>query len=171
MKCLKQFGNWDTLNGFRFKPSRTKSMHFIRPRSAPETSPSAIQPPLLYENSIKLLGLVWDTLLERRPQIAALQTRYRPGWLELSYQQHPWNLVSIWTHVILHRILVRSRLDYGAVVYNWAAKTTREPISIIINNAMRNTTDTFSCTPVESVNILANELLLPLRRNKLSLQY
>ena len=46
-----------------------------------------------------------------------------------------------------------------------------ELLSIIANNAMRITTGAFRPTPIESLNVLAIEFPLALRRDKLLLQY
>jgi hypothetical protein len=171
-ECLNRVGSWASLNGFRFSPSKTKSMHFtIVPGLHLKPTLTLHNTPLVYEDSIKFLGLVWDPKLTWRPHIAALLTRCRRSTGIIRTVTSLKFGADTDTGMTLYRTLIRSRLDYGAVVYGSAARTTLEPLSIIANNAMRITTGAFRSTPIETLNVLANELPLPLRREKLSLQY
>jgi len=48
----------------------------------------------------------------------------------------------------LYRTLVRSRLDYGAVVYGSACDEVLKPLNAIANEAMRIATSAYKSSPV-----------------------
>ena len=67
----------------------------------------------------------------------------------------------------LYRSLVRSKLDYGCIVYGSAGKML-DPIH---NQGLRLCLGAFRTSPVESLYVDAHEPCLGARRAKLSLQY
>ena len=71
----------------------------------------------------------------------------------------------------LYRALIRSKLDYGCIVYGSARKSYLEKLNPIQNNALRLCLGAFRSSPIESLYIDANEPPLEYRRNKLTLQY
>lgn len=72
--------------------------------------------------------------------------------------------------MLLYRALIRSRLDDGYIILASASSTNLNFLSTIANDAMRVASGVFRSTPIESLNVLVNELPLPLWRDKLSLQ-
>ena len=71
----------------------------------------------------------------------------------------------------LYRSLVRSKLDYGCVVYGSARKSYLRKLDSIHNQGLRLALGAFRTSPVISLYAEANESSLNLRRKKLSLQY
>ena len=71
----------------------------------------------------------------------------------------------------LYRALIRSKLDYGCIVYGSARKSYLQKLDPIQNNALRLCLGAFRSSPIESLYVEANELPLEYRRNKLTLQY
>ena len=71
----------------------------------------------------------------------------------------------------LYRSLVRSKLDYGCVVYGSARDSYLESLDRVQNAALRVCLGAFRTTPISSLHVEANELPLKLRRQKLALQY
>ena len=70
-----------------------------------------------------------------------------------------------------YRALVRSKLDYGCVVYSSARKSYLKKLEPIQNQALRLCLGAFRTSPMQSLYIEANEPPLYLRWEKLSLQY
>jgi len=66
---------------------------------------------------------------------------------------------------------VRSKLDYGCVVYGSARKSVLESIARVQNTALRTCLGAFRTSPVSCLHVEAGELLLELRRQQLYLQY
>ena len=71
----------------------------------------------------------------------------------------------------LYRSLVRSKLDYGCIVYGFARKSYLQMLDPIHNQGLRLCLGAFRTSPVESLYVDAHEPCLGARRAKLSLQY
>lgn len=71
----------------------------------------------------------------------------------------------------LYRSHVRSKLDYGCVVYGSARKSVLESLDRVQNAALRTCLGAFRTSPVSSLHVEAGELPPDLRRQQLSLQY
>ena len=76
-------------------------------------------------------------------------------------------------HTLLHlyRSLVRSKLDYGSVVYGSARESYLRILDPIQNHALRLCLDAFRTSPASSMCVQANEPPLYIRRRMLSIQY
>ena len=71
----------------------------------------------------------------------------------------------------LYRSLVRSKLDYGSIVYGSVRKSYLKSLDTIHHQGLRLTLGAFRTSPVESLYAELNEPSLYIRREKLSLQY
>jgi len=76
-------------------------------------------------------------------------------------------------HTLLHlyRSLVRSKLDYGSVVYGSARESYLRILDPIQNHALRLCLGAFRTSPASSMCVQANEPPLYIRRRMLSIQY
>ena len=91
------------------------------------------------------------------------------------------NLLKVLTHTSwgadrttllhLYRSLIRSKLDYGSIVYGSARKSYLQMLDTVHNQGLRLALGAFRTSPVSSLNVEADEPSLWLRREKLSLQY
>ena len=70
-----------------------------------------------------------------------------------------------------NRSLIRSKLDYGSIIYGSARKSYLQMLDTVHNQGLRLALEAFRTSPVSSVNVEADEPSLWLRREKLSLQY
>ena len=71
----------------------------------------------------------------------------------------------------LYRSLIRSKLDYGCIVYGSARASYLKMLNTIHHQGLRLALGAFRTSPVESLYVEAGELPLEQRRIKLSLQY
>ena len=71
----------------------------------------------------------------------------------------------------LYRSLVRSKLDYGSIIYGSARKLYLQMLDPIHNQGLRLALGAFRTSPVASLYVEADEPSLYSRREKLSLQY
>ena len=71
----------------------------------------------------------------------------------------------------LYCSLIRSKLDYGSVVYGSARKSYLQMLDTVHNQVLRLALGVFRTSPVSSRNVEADEPSLWLRRENLSLQY
>ena len=75
------------------------------------------------------------------------------------------------TFLKLYRSLVRSKLDYGCIIYGSARKSYLQMLDPIHNQGLRLALVVFRTSPVASLYVEADEPSLYSRREKLSLQY
>ena len=71
----------------------------------------------------------------------------------------------------LDRSLIRSKLDYGCIVYGSARSSYVKMLNTIHHQGLRLVLGAFRTSPVESLYVEAGELPLEERRIKLALQY
>ena len=71
----------------------------------------------------------------------------------------------------LYRSLIRSKLDYGAIVYGSARKSYLAMLDTIHHQGLQLALGAFRTSPVESLYVEADEPSLYLLRKKLALQY
>jgi len=75
------------------------------------------------------------------------------------------------TLLTLYRTLIRSKLDYGAIVYGSARKSYLKIVEPVANQALRICLGAYRTSPVSSLQVFAHELPVELRREQLSLPY
>ena len=71
----------------------------------------------------------------------------------------------------LYRFLIRSKLDYGSIVYGSARKSNIQILDAVHHQGLSLCLGAFKTSPVESLYIEANEPSLANRRIKIGLQY
>ena len=75
------------------------------------------------------------------------------------------------TLLCLYRALVRSKLDYGCIVYGVASNNIRKKLDPIHHQGFRIALGAFRTSPVTSLYAKAQEMSLKNRRKKLSMNY
>ena len=75
------------------------------------------------------------------------------------------------TLLYLYRSLIRSKLDYGSIVYSSARKSYLQTLDSVYHQGLRLALGAFRTSPITSLYVEADEPSLYLRREKLSLQY
>ncbi|XP_045466643.1 uncharacterized protein LOC123675338 [Harmonia axyridis] len=75
------------------------------------------------------------------------------------------------TLLTIYRTLIRSKLDYGSIVYSTASKTLLAKLDVIQNTAIRLATGAYITSPSESLCREAGELPLKFRRLMLQSTY
>ena len=123
------------------------------------------------EESTKFLGLWWDSRLSFKKHISVLKTQCREAL----------NLIRVVAHLkwggdrdtllMLYRAIVRSKLDYGCIVYGTASDTNLRQLDSIHNSGLRLALGAFCTSPISSLYAEANETPLAERRLKLSMHY
>ncbi|XP_066157746.1 uncharacterized protein [Euwallacea fornicatus] len=71
----------------------------------------------------------------------------------------------------IYRALIRSKLDYGSIVYASASETNLKSLNTIQNTAMRLALGAIKSSPTDSLAFEAHETPLKLRREPLLLNY
>lgn len=129
------------------------------------------QTPLTIVSEHTFLGVIFDNKLSWKPHISYLVTSCKRALNLMKFLgRYNWGSDS----AILLRIyqcLIRSRLDYGAIVYSTANKTTMNSINRIQHSAIRIALGAFITSPIQSLLTLANELPLEIRWKSQALNY
>ena len=169
---LNRVEKWANTNGFKFSESKTVAMHFCQKRALhpdPELSIYGNRIPVV--NQTKFLGLTFDNKLTFKPHIHLLKTKCQRALNILKVvSNHHWGADRD-TLLLLYRSLVRSKLDYGCIVYGSARKSYTDLLDPVHNQALRICLGAFRTSPAESLCVEAMEAPLAFRREKLTLQY
>ena len=73
--------------------------------------------------------------------------------------------------LLLNRSLIRSKLDYGSIIYRSARKRYLKTLDPIYHGGLRLVLGAFRTSPAESLYAEANEAPTNIRSCKLALQY
>ena len=172
--CIKSIEKWTLENGFTISKSKTVAMHF----SPKPTSRYNYDPVLMLGDSqiefvdqFKFLGIIWDTKLTFKPHIDYLRKRcFKTLNIIRVLAHNEWGSDSK-TLLRLYESLVRSKVDYGSIVYRNAPEKELRRLEVIHNEGLRICLGAFKSSPIESLNVEANVYPLRFRRKRLALQY
>ena len=170
--CLNKVQTWATENGFSFSKEKTVCVHFCQKRSLhldPEVHLNNVQIPVVEQT--KFLGLIFDKNLSFIPHITYLRKKCEKALNILKVvSKMDWGADSS-TLLKLYRSLIRSKLDYGCAVYGSARQSYLKTLNTIQNQALRICLRAFRTSPINSLEVVASEPPLYIRREKLSLMY
>ena len=158
-QAVNAIQEWATRNGFRFAAYKCKVVHFTAPRHKAQRPPTIrISDTLLpVDESTKFLGLWWDSHLSFKDHISALKTQGKEALnLPRVVAYLKWGGDRD-TLLMLYRTIVRSKLDYGCIVYGTASNTNLRQIDSIHNTGLGLVVRAFCTSPVSSMYTEANE--------------
>ena len=171
-RCLNSIQTWADENGFQFSKTKTVCMHFSNVNSVhadPDLQLYGESIPVVAET--KFLGLILDKKLTFIPHIKYLKDRCMKAMNLLRVVAHKDWGADCATLLKLYRSHVRSKLDYGCVVYSSARQSALDCLDRVQNAALRVCLGAFRTSPIASLHVEAGELPLTLRCQHLSLQY
>jgi hypothetical protein len=155
-------------------------MHTFCNKRTPHPEPSLrlCNAEMTVVNETKFLGIIFDSKLTFKLHIANLKKKSLKAINLLCVVAHmDWGADSL-TLLRLYRSAVRSKLDYGCVVYGLARASYLESLDWVQNTALcvclgafRTILGAFRTILVSSLHVEANKLPLWLRSQKLALQY
>ena len=170
--CLNKIHDWSVQNGFKFSRSKTVCMHFCR-KTKMHNDPSLFLNghPIPVVEEFKFLGLIFDKKLTFLPHIKYLKDRCQKALDLLRVLSNTDWGADRKVLLRLYRALIRSKLDYGCIVYGSTYNSYLKMLDPIHNQGLRLCLGAFRTSPAESLYVEANEPSLSDRRLKLSLQY
>lgn len=120
---------------------------------------------------MRYLGMIFDRKLNWNAHLNHLRTSCQSGinLLRILSNQN-WGS-DRQTLLLLYRALVRSKIDYGSIIYASASKSVLKIVNTVHNTAIRLALGAYRTTPAESLYSEAGEPSLQLRRQQLSLAY
>ena len=171
-QCINRIEDWTTSNGFIFSKSKTQCVHFCKLRKVhydPVLYLYGSPIPVVEES--KFLGVIFDRKLSFIPHIRYIKAKCLRALNLLKVLSHTSWGADRFTLLHLYRSLVRSKLDYGSIVYGSARKSYLQILDTVHHQGFRLAFGAFRTSPVTSFDAEADEPSLFLRREKLSLQY
>ena len=170
--CVNSVNKWVQENGFRFSVSKTECVHFTKQRGIfmePDIKVDGTS--IKVADEAKFLGLVFDRRLTFRAHVKYLKTVCDKALNVLRVVGHTdWGADKI-VLLRLYRALVRSKLDYGCIVYGSASKSVLRTLDAVHHAGLRICLGAFRTSPVQSLYVKAGETSLSLRRLRLSMNY
>ena len=171
-RCLNKVETWATENGFKFSKTKTQCVHFCQLRGLhPDPVLNIYGSPIPVVEEAKFLGLLFDKKLSFIPHIKALKTNCLKDLDILKMLSNTFWGGDRSVLLNLYRSLVRSKLDYGSIIYGSARKSYLKCLDTIHHQGLRLALGAFRTSPIESLYAESNEPSLYTRREKLSLQY
>ena len=169
---LNNLHSWTRKNGFKFSNSKTQVVHYTKLRGIHLPPELKLGNEILqYSNHAKFLGLTFDSKLNWNIHLARLKNDCQKllGIMKmltsLKYGATQESLMRIF------RIYIRSKLDYGSIVYSSANPRNLATLDVVSNDALRIAIGAFKSSPIESLYALTNEMTPTERRNYLSIRY
>ena len=169
--CLNKVETWATENGFKFSKTRTQCVHFCQLRGLhPDPVLNICGSPIPVVEEATFLGLLFDKKLTFIPHMKTLKAKCLKALdvLKVLSTTNWGGHRSVLLYIDL--LIVRSKHDYGSVVYSSARKSYLECLDTIHHQSLRLALGWFR-TSIESLYAESNETSLYVRREKLSLQY
>ena len=169
---LKKIEEWCTENGFKFSSSKTVCLHFHKKRGTlPDPDLFLYGKKIRVVRETKFLGVTFDQKLSFIPHLKTLKTKCMKALdiIKVVANQE-WGADKT-VLLNLYRSLIRSKLDYGCIVYGSARPSYLKMLNTVHHQGLRLALGAFRTSPVESLYVEASELPLEQRRIKLSLQY
>ena len=170
--CLNKLQQLATDNGFRFSKTKTLCMHICQKRGL-HLDPQIFldKSPVPVVEKTKFLGVIFDRKLSFIPHLKYVKKKALKALNILTVIGNTEWGADRKVMIRLYRSLIRSKLDYGCIVYGSTRKSYLQMLDPIHNQGLRLCLGAFRTSPVESLYVDAHEPCLGARRAKLSLQY
>ena len=168
---INRLEKWTLKNGFTISKNKTVAMHFCPDKKCLDPVLKLDNDHIQFVKEAKFLGLIWDTKLTFEPHIKYLKARCQKSLNILKVLSRTELGADRTTLLKLYRSLVRSKLDYGCIVYGSASITALAKLDPVHNQGLRLSLGAFRSSPVESLYVEAHEPPLEIRREKIALQY
>ncbi|GFO40540.1 ribonuclease hi [Plakobranchus ocellatus] len=162
---------WVSENGLRFSVSKTTCVHFHRQRIYTEPALHLDNQPIPVKGEAKFLGVVFDSKLNFSSHVKYLKKKCLKALNLLRVVGHTDGGADRATLLKLYRTLVRSKLDYGSVIYGSAKKHVLRALDPIHHQGLRIALGAFRTSPTKSLYAEAGEPSLEHRRMKLAFNY
>ena len=164
---LNKIEHWATNNGFKFSKSKTQCVHFCQLRKQHDDPVLTLYgSPIPVVQEYKYLGLIFDKKLSFIPHIKYLKAKCLKSLNILKVLSHTTWGADRTTLLQLYRSLIRSKLDYGSIVYGSARKSYLAMLDPIHHQGLRLALGAFRTSPTASLYVEADEPSLNTRREK-----
>lgn len=170
-KTVNKLDNWAKENGFIFSTTKTNIIDFCKLKKHTYLNIKLQNKTIEQVTHIKFLGMYFDHRMTWKIHISNLrkECHKRINLLKiLSHQKWGADKEML---LKIYRTLIRSKLDYGCIIYSSAKKYLLSQIDAIHNMGIRIASGAFKTSPVSSLLCEASEPPLDLRRKQFTLKY
>ncbi|GFN92453.1 RNA-directed DNA polymerase from mobile element jockey [Plakobranchus ocellatus] len=144
---------WVSDNGFRFSVSKTTCVHFHRQRIYTEPALHLDGQPIPVKDEAKFLGVIFDQKLSFENHVKYLKNKCFKALNLLPVVGHTdWGADRA-TLLKFYRTLVRSKLDYGSVIYGCAKKHVLRNLDPIHHQGLRIALGAFRTLPFKTIDL------------------
>jgi ribonuclease HI len=170
--AVNKIVKWSDENGFCISTSKTSCVHFCRKRGIhpdPEIQYAGVNINVVKE--VNFLGVIFDNKLTFLPHILHLRKKCERSLNILKVLSNTSWGADRNSLLKIYHALIRSKLDYGSVVYGSARRSTLQKLNTVHHSALRICSGAFRTSPIDSLYVDNYEPPLHIRRDILSLQY
>ena len=152
--CLNKIEKLAMENGFKFSSSKTLGIHFCNKRGLhPDPELKLYNSPIKIVSETKFLGFLFDSKLTFLPHIKMLKNKSLKALNILKFvSSTDWGADST-VLLNLYRSLIRSKLDYGCIVYGSARPSYIKLLDTVHHQGLRLSLGAFRTSPVESLYV------------------
>jgi len=170
-QAINNVATWTLNHGFTISEDKTEIVNFNRRRSHAEPNLTLNGRMLRVSENARFLGMIFDEKLTWKPHIRNLKIECTKRLSVLRCIAHrDWGADKL-TMLRLYRSLIRSKLDYGSIIYASAKESVLDTLNPVHNQALRICTGAFRTSPVASLYAETGEPSLSNRRMQLAAQY
>ena len=139
-------------------------MHFCPDKKCMDHFFKLDNDPIQFVKEAIFLGLIWNTEFDFEPHIEYFKARCHKSLNILKVLSRTECGADQTALLKLYRSLVRSKLDYGCIVYGSVSKAALVKLDPVRNQGLRLSLEAFRSSPVESLYAEAHEPPLGIRR-------
>ena len=170
-KTLDKVGAWQDLWGTSFSSTKSNYIIFTNKRKIPKIEIKINGANIPATKSSFFLGMKFDSKLTWREHIEYLvKACSKRIDVMRCVQGTSWG-ADRHSLILIYKMFIRSKLDYGSHLYDSAAETHKKKLNTIQNNALRIATGLLRCTKIEALEVEANVYPLQMHRDKMSFNY
>lgn len=168
---ITRLEKWSEETGFNFAPQKTKSIFFSKRNDILPDTLHLDNIEIEYVKELMFLGMMVDDKMTWKSHIKHLKTKCQKSIniMRMLTRQN-WGSDRS-TLLMLYRSLIRSKLDYGAIVYASAKNNVLQQLAPIHNTALRIASGAYHTSPINSIYAETGEPSLNFRRIQQSLAY
>ena len=169
--AINKVSRWADERGFRFSASKTVAMHFCRIRGIhPDPDLYLSNRRISCVDSTRYLGLVFDTRLTWVPHLRSVKVACHKALSLLRILAHTSWGADRDTLLLLHKMLILPKLEYGSEVYSSATEARLRVLDSVHHAGVRLATGAFRSSPIPSLLVDAGVLPLDLRRQSVMMR-
>ena len=171
--AIKKIHNWTASVGFRLSVEKTQAIMFYKDSRWKHNENIELKienSHIQFKDTIKFLGLVFDTHLNWKAHVAYIKNRCNSALNLIMKLAHTTWGARRSTLLMLYKALVVSRIDYGSPIYGSASKATLKNLDPIHTRGLRLCSGAFRSSPNISVLCDSGEPPLSLHRDLVTMR-